>query len=140
MGKTIKAMKRDIKTLFDFMTDLMRSDVLVRGKLDSLEENIIELIAEQEQILKEKVIEERKRSRIEDFDNFVSNTIQLFKDKLEKYKFSIEQNRLNKIPDVIKGFDTIIIEFNDYNKSFSKKLMDLNGIVDNPDENSIKII
>ncbi|MFX0075830.1 MAG: hypothetical protein ACFE96_10335, partial [Candidatus Hermodarchaeota archaeon] len=64
----------------------------------------------------------------------------LFKDKLENYKFNIDQNRINKIPDLISGFDKIIIEFNDSNKIFSKKLQNLDEIHSNLDENSIKII
>ncbi len=136
----IHKLKQLVKKNTSFKQKLFPLYKYLDEKLDSLEENIIGLIADQVQILKEKVIEERKRAKVEDFDDYVSNTIQIFKDKLEKYKFSIDQNRVNKIPDVIRGFDTIIIEFNDYNKNFSKKLLNLTEIVDNPDENSIKII
>ncbi|MFX1288184.1 MAG: hypothetical protein ACFFFY_06465, partial [Promethearchaeota archaeon] len=107
----IHNLKQTVKKNTNFKQKLFPLYKYLNEKLDSLEENIIELIAEQEQILKEKVIEERKRAKIEDFDNFVSSTIQIFKDKLEKYKFNIDQNRMNKIPDVISGFDTIVIEF-----------------------------
>lgn len=136
----IHELKQLVKKNTSFKQKLFPLYKYLNEKLDSLEENIIGLIVDQVQILKEKVIEERKRAKVEDFDNFISNSIQIFKDKLEKYKFRIDQNRLNKIPDVISGFDTIIIEFNDYNKKFSKKLISLDEIHDNPDEKSIKII
>jgi hypothetical protein len=136
----IHKLKQLVKKNTRFKQKLFPLYKYLNEKLDSLEENIIDLIADQEQILKEKVIEERKRAKIEDFDNFVSSTIQDFKDKLEKYKFSIDQNRTNKIPDVIHGFDAIIIEFNDYNKRFSKKLIGLKEFKNNLDENSIRII
>ncbi|MBY8988817.1 MAG: hypothetical protein KGD61_10210 [Candidatus Lokiarchaeota archaeon] len=136
----IHKLKQLVKRNTSFKQKLFPLYKYIDEKLDSLEENIIELIADQEQILKEKVIEERKRAKVEDFSNFVSNTIQIFKDKLEKYKFSIDQNKVNKIPDVVSGFDTIFIEFNDYNKKFSKMILNLNEFIDNPDENSIKII
>ncbi|NVM17415.1 MAG: hypothetical protein HWN80_06840 [Candidatus Lokiarchaeota archaeon] len=136
----IHKLKQIVKKNTSFKQKLFPLYKYLNEKLDSLEENIIDLIADQEQILKEKVIEERKRAKVEDFDNFVSNTIQIFKDRLEKYKFSIDQNRVNKIPDVISGFDTINIEFNNNYKKFSKKLITLDEIVDNPDESSIKVI
>jgi len=136
----IHKLKQLVKKNTSFKQKLFPLYKYLDEKLDSLEENIIELIAAQVQILKEKVIEERKRAKVEDFDNFVSNAIQIFKDKLEKYKFRIDQNRVNKIPDVVGGFDTIVLEFNDYNKQFSKKLNSLNENIINSDENSIKII
>ena len=136
----IHKLKQLVKKNTSFKQKLFPLYKYLDEKLDSLEENIINLIADQEQILKEKVIEERKRAKVEDFDNFVSSAIQDFKDKLEKYKFSIDQNRINKIPDVIRGFDAIIIEFNAYNKQFSKKLISLKEVGNNIDENSIKII
>ena len=139
-NEEIHKLKQLVKKNTSFKQKLFPLYKYLNEKLDSLEENIIELIADQVQILKEKVIEEKKRAKVEDFDNFVSNTIQFFKDKLEKYKFSVDQSRVNKIPDVIGGFDTIVLEFNDYNKQFSKKISNLNGTVVNPDENSIKII
>ena len=136
----IHKLKQLVKKNTSFKQKLFPLYKYLDEKLDSLEENIIELIADQVQILKEKVIEERKRAKIEDFDDYVSNSIQLFKDKLEKYKFNIDQNRVNKIPDVISGFDAIIIEFSEYNKNFSKKIASLNEINNESEENYIKII
>ena len=48
-------------------------------KLKKIEENVLKLVAEQEQSLKDKVSEERNRSHIEDFDNFVAQKIIDFK-------------------------------------------------------------
>ena len=138
--KEIQSLKSLVKKNTSFKQKLFPLFKYINEKLDSLEENIIEFIAEQEQFLKEKVIEERNRSNVEDFDSFVSDTIQTFKSKLENYRKNIEQTKINKIPNVISGFDTILINFNENNKIFSKKLTNLKAIIPDLDESSIKII
>jgi len=138
--KEIQSLKSKIKKNTSFKQKLFLLYKYINEKLDSLEENIIEFIAEQEQFLKEKVIEERNRASVEDFDNYVSITIQNFKDKLEKYKFSIDQSKANKISNVISGFDTFLIDFSGNNKIFSKKLANLKAIIPDLDKSSIKII
>jgi len=138
--KEIQSLKLNVKKNTSFKQKLFPLYKYINEKLDSLEENIIEFIAEQEQFLKEKVIEERNRASVEDFDSFVSDTIQNFKNKLENYRKNIEQNKTNKIPNVISGFDAILIDFNENNKIFSKKLINLKIIIPDLDESSIKII
>ncbi|MHA1319536.1 MAG: hypothetical protein ACTSQ1_06925 [Promethearchaeota archaeon] len=138
--KGIQSLKSKVKKNISFKQKLFPLYKYINEKLDSLEENIIEFIAGQEQLLKEKVIEERNRAGVEDFDNFVSDTIQNFKIKLENYRKNIDQNKTNKIPTVISGFDTILIELNENCKKFSKKLSNLKAIIPNIDESSIKII
>jgi len=138
--KKIQSLKSMVKKNNSFKQKLFPLYKYINEKLDSLEENIIEFIAEQEKFLKEKVIEERNRASVEDFDNFVSDTIQNFKSKVENYRKNIEQRKTNKIPDVISGFDTILINFNENNKIFSKKLTNLKAIIPDLDKSSIKII
>ncbi len=138
--KEIQSLKSMVKKNTSFKQKLFPLYKYINEKLDSLEENIIEFIAEQEQFLKEKVIEERNRAGVEDFDRFVSDTIQNFKSKLENYRKNIEQNKTNKIPIIISGFDTILIDFNENNKVFSKKLANLKAIIPDLNESSIKII
>jgi len=81
--KGIQSLKAMVKKNISFKQKLFPLYKYINEKLDSLEENIIEFIAGQEKLLKEKVIEERNRAGVEDFDNFVSDTIQNFKIKLE---------------------------------------------------------
>ncbi len=138
--KKIQSLKSMVKKNTSFKQKLFPLYKYINEKLDSLEENIIEFIAEQEKFLKEKVVEERNRASVEDFDNFVSDTIQNFKRKVENYRKNIEQAKINKIPDVISGFDTILINFNENNKIFSKKFTNLKVIIPNLDESSITII
>ena len=139
-AEEIKDLKSIVKKEIKFKQKLYLLYKYLQEKLDRLEENIIDLVAEQVQFIKEKVIEERNRAKIEDFDNFISSTITHFKDKLENYKIYLDQNRIKKIVDVVNGFDKILIEFNEQNKKFSKKLIDLKEIVDKFEENSITTI
>ena len=136
----IKDLKSILKKEIKFKQKLYLFYKYLQEKLDRLEVNIIDLIAEQVQFIKDKVIEERNRAKIEDFDNFISSTITHFKDKLENYKIYLYQKRIKKIVDVVNGFDKILIEFNESNKKFSKMLIDLKEIVDKFEENSIKTI
>ena len=138
--KKIQSLKSMLKKNISFKQKLFPLYKYINEKLDSLEENIIEFIAEQEKFLKEKVIEERKRASVEDFDSFISNTIHNFRKKLENYRNNIDQNKTNKISNVISGFDTILIEFNEKNKEFSKKLVNLKTTIPDLGESSIKII
>ncbi|MBY8986771.1 MAG: hypothetical protein KGD65_16985, partial [Candidatus Lokiarchaeota archaeon] len=138
--KKIQSLKSMLKKNISFKQKLFPLYKYINEKLDSLEENIIEFIAEQEKFLKEKVIEERKRASVEDFDSFISNTIHNFRKKLENYRNNIDRNKTNKISNVISGFDTIIIEFDEKNKEFSKKLVNLKTTIPDLDESSIKII
>ncbi len=133
----IKDLKSIVKKEIKFKQKLYLLYKYLQEKLDRLEENIIDLVAEQVQFIKEKVIEERNRTKIEDYDNYISSTITRFKDKIENYKIYLNQNRIKKIVNVVNGFDKILIEFNEHNKKFSKKLIDLKGIVDEFEENSI---
>ncbi len=133
----IKDLKSIVKKEIKFKQKLYLLYKYLQEKLDRLEVNIIDLVAEHIQFIKEKVIEERNRAKIEDFDNFLSSTITHFKDKLENYKIYLDQNRIKKIVNIVIGFDKILIEFNEYNKKFSKKLIDLKEIVE---ENSITTI
>jgi len=136
----IQSLKAMVKKNTSFKQKLFPLYKYINEKLDSLEENIIEFIAEQEQFLKEKVIEERNRAGVEDFDSFVSDTIQNFKVKLEYYRINIDQTKVNKIPNVISGFDKILIDFNENSKIFSNKITNLKAIVPDLNESSIKII
>jgi len=133
----IKDFKSIVKKEIKFKQKLYPLFKYLQEKLDRLEVNIIDLIAEQVQFIKEKVIEESNRAKIEDFDNFISSTVTNFKDKLENYKKYLDQNRIKKIVDVVNGFDKILIEFNKQNNEFSEKLNNLKEIVD---ENSITTI
>jgi hypothetical protein len=91
--------------------------------LDQLEENVIETVANQVQSLKNKVIEERNRAKIEDFDRFVSQEISKFKAELFNFKKRLEQSIEDiKIKNIIKEYEHIQNNFDDANKSYLKKL------------------
>ncbi|MFX1493411.1 MAG: hypothetical protein ACFFBZ_03950 [Promethearchaeota archaeon] len=112
----------------------------LQEKLDAIEETIINLIAEQVQSLQDDVLEERNKAQIEDFDNFISEQIQRFKIRLKFYKTKLGEAKNIKIKDVINGFDRILIDLDDKYKIFLKKLNNLKTIIQNIDQNSIRII
>jgi hypothetical protein len=112
----------------------------LKEKLDVIEESIINLIAEQVQSLKDDVLEERNKAKIEDFDNFISEQIQRFKIRLKFYKTKLSEAKIIKIKNVIDGFDRIVIDLDDKYKIFLKKLNNLKAIIQSFDQNSISII
>ena len=130
-----KIVKREIKSkqklfvLFRFLQE----------KLEKLEENIIEIIAKGIYSLKENVVEERNRAKIEQFDNFVSENISKSRKRLADYRVNLEQTIRESdldIRDVIKGFDDILNEFEEYNGEYHKKLNKNRDIIKNFDEKS----
>ncbi len=104
--------------------------------LDNLEVNIIELIAERVQSLKNKVVIERNRTQIEDFDNFVSQEVGKFKTELNNFKSQLDQMNNLKINYVIKGFDDIIAIFEAANNIYLKKLTKCKKTIDDFEEKS----
>ncbi|MFX0043504.1 MAG: hypothetical protein ACFE8L_11385, partial [Candidatus Hodarchaeota archaeon] len=104
--------------------------------LDNLEDNIIELIAERVQSLKNKVVIERNRNQIEDFDSFVSQEIGKFKTELNNYKSQLDQTKYLKINNVVKGFDDFIAIFEAANNIYLKKLTKCRKNVEDFEEKS----
>ncbi|MFX0143615.1 MAG: hypothetical protein ACFE9C_06010 [Candidatus Hodarchaeota archaeon] len=108
----------------------------LQDKLEVLESNMIEFFSNEVKVLKTKITEERNRTNIEDFDNFVSQEINEIKSQLKSTK-----NNLNKSPDltignVIKEFDEIKNEYDKINKIYIKKLNDCSKNIDNFKEKS----
>ncbi|MFW9972902.1 MAG: prenyltransferase/squalene oxidase repeat-containing protein, partial [Candidatus Odinarchaeota archaeon] len=94
----------------------------LQDKLESMESNIIELFANQVKDLKNKIIEERNRSKIEDFDNFVSQKISDLKSQLNVTKTDLEKFPNLKINEVVKKFDDLKSDYDKINKVYIKKL------------------
>jgi len=132
----IKELQNDIKKEIKSKRKLYLLYRYLPDKLEELEENIIHLIAKQVQSLKDKIIEERNRSKIEDFDNYVSLEIMRFKNDLKEYIFTLNKSKNHKIQDIINGFDNIIVKFEDSNKIFINKLNDCRKTLENFDEKS----
>ncbi|KKK91562.1 hypothetical protein LCGC14_2711710, partial [marine sediment metagenome] len=90
----------------------------LQDNLKFLESNIIESIAKQVQSLKTKVTEERGRSKIEDFDTFISQEIFKFKTELTSIKTNFNHSDNLKIEIVVKAFDTIQTNLNKTDKLY----------------------
>lgn len=135
----IKEVKNIIKKEAKFKQKLYPFYKYLQEKLESLEENILELIAEQVESLRDKVLEERNKANIQDFNSFINNSIQNFKGKIENVKKLIDISKIKRIDEVNKVFDEILADFEVNNKNFAKKYNDLKELIMNYDENSISV-
>jgi len=108
----------------------------LQEKLEHLETEVIELIANQVKTLKSYIIEERNKSKIEDFDNFISQESVKLKSQLNLIKRNFDQSDRLKIDYVIKEFDNVQTNFNKVDKLYSKKLYDCSRNIENFKEKS----
>ncbi|MFX1234419.1 MAG: hypothetical protein ACFFBY_07630, partial [Promethearchaeota archaeon] len=137
----------DIKDLKSLVKDQIKKNQklfllykYLEERLDELEPSIINLTAEQVESLKGNVIEERNKAKIDDFDSFISEQMQESKTSLETYKNRLNSTKNLKITEVISGFDKILIELDNKNKQYLKKLNNLSILIPNFEQNSISII
>jgi hypothetical protein len=110
----------------------------LQEKLEESEEHVIEKVAEEIQEVKNKVIEERNRIIIKQFDTFVSEKLSECRNKLFTYKKELEQENLSdlSIKEVSDGFNAILIYFNEIDSSYNEKLNEYRTLMDNFDEKS----
>lgn len=94
----------------------------LQEKLDKIEEEIIKFVSEQVQSLKDKVIEDRNRVQIEEFDSYVSETIILLKNQINDYINNLNISKNLKINEISKGFDNIQNDFDKKDNLYAKKL------------------
>ncbi|MFX1595883.1 MAG: hypothetical protein ACFFBK_07440 [Promethearchaeota archaeon] len=132
----IKELKSSIKQELKSKQKLYLLFRYLQDKLESLEINIIDVIANQTKNIKDKILEERNKSRIEDFDNFVSQEIIRIKSKLNGIKSNLTNLNLLKIEDVNKEFDILQADFNKSKKKFSKNLSECSKIIEDFNEKS----
>ncbi len=131
------------KTIKDELENRQKLYLLFRmlNKMsENLEEDIIESISEQVQFLKNKVIKERNKAKIEDFDFFVSNAILNFKSDLIDLKKSLDLSKDKKLKDVIRGFDHLRNSFDEAHKKYLKKLNICKEIISNFDKSNVTIV
>jgi hypothetical protein len=93
----------------------------LQDDLDNLESTIIDSVAMQSQSLKEKVTEERNKTRVQDFDNFVSQEVINLKNALLKTKTRFDQIKDLQMGEISKEFDILQSNFDKVDKLFSKK-------------------
>jgi hypothetical protein len=139
--KEIKELRESINIEAKSKTKLYLLYKQLLSKLDILEENLVADVALEVKSLKNKVIEERNRSKIEDFDNFVSHEINTFKELIKASKDSLNQASERDIKDVINDFDILHTRFNQKDKEYSRKLNRCRELIDNfNDKSSLTII
>ncbi|MFX0023088.1 MAG: hypothetical protein ACFE9S_12245 [Candidatus Hermodarchaeota archaeon] len=108
----------------------------LQDKSEGLESDVIDLFANQVKILKNKIIEERNRSKLEDFDSFTSQNISNLKTQLKNTKTDLNLSLDLTIDGVTKRFDGLKNEYHKTNKIYLKKLNDCNKNIDNFKEKS----
>lgn len=108
----------------------------LQDNLENLESTVIDSIAKQSQSLKDKVIEERNRSEVKDFDDFVSQEVIKLKTELANIKSKFIQSNKLKIDDVSKEFDLLESNFDKVNKIYSKKFSNCDKNIENFKEKS----
>ena len=109
-------------------------------KIKEIEENVLKLVAEQEQSLKNKVIEERNRIHIEDFDTFVSKTVLDLKNGLNNSKIEIESSKDIKVKEVLQSLDKLKERLDQENNTYSTKLNKCKELISTFDISNVKIM
>ncbi len=134
--KEIKTFQEEVKRELKSRQKLYILYRYLYEDLDALEENIIKLIAEQGQALKNTVFEERSRATIEDFDNFVSSNLVNYKSELNKYKNTLENAQGLRIKDVIGDYEKLNNQFAQIEKDYAKQLLNSKNLIYNFEEKS----
>ncbi|MEJ2250012.1 MAG: hypothetical protein P8Y97_10170 [Candidatus Lokiarchaeota archaeon] len=135
----IKQIRKEIKKEIKDKQKLYSLFNHLKEKLEIVEENMLNEISLKVQFLKNKVIEGRNRTIIEDFDKFVSNNVNKARTELETY-----QKRLNQfntfadldIKKVRKDLDTIYGKFEKWDNDYEDKLKSCRDVVENFDDKS----
>ncbi|MBD3197429.1 MAG: hypothetical protein GF317_20410 [Candidatus Lokiarchaeota archaeon] len=135
----IKNYKKIIKKEINSKQKLYVLYKYLQEKLEKLEEDIIDIIADKVQFLKDKVIEERNRAKIESFDNFVSDNIIMIRKKLADYKQDLEHSNTlskEKIKSVVNEFDKILNIYMEIDEEYNEILDENNELIDDFEEKS----
>lgn len=129
----ISKVKKEIK----FKQKLFLLYKYLHEKLESLDEYMIEIVSQQVQTLKNKVVEERNQAKIEEFNNFILRETKNLKDDLKNYKDLLINQKIKSITSIVKGFDKILIELDKKNKQFLDNLTIIKEIIGEDDEQPI---
>ncbi|MFW9942351.1 MAG: hypothetical protein ACFFFT_15035 [Candidatus Thorarchaeota archaeon] len=108
----------------------------LQDNLENLESTVIDSIAKQSLSLKDKVIEERNRAEVKDFDDFVSQEVIRLKTELANIKNRFIQSSKSNIDDVTKEFDLLESNFDKVRKLYSKKFNNCDKNIENFREKS----
>ena len=113
----------------------------LQENLDSLETYVIDLIAKQVQALKNKVIEEQNRAKIEDFDAYISDEIRNLRNEFSSIKNMLHHFENLKVEEVDTAFNKLSSLFNKSVKQYSRKFEECSKEIENfKDKSKLKII
>ncbi|MFX1238885.1 MAG: hypothetical protein ACFE8P_14355, partial [Promethearchaeota archaeon] len=132
MKELQKNVKKEIKTR-QKMYLLLR---YLPEKIDQLEKDVLDLMAQQVQVLKDKAIEERKRAKIEDFDLFVNQEITNLRNKMLNFNNYLGQLKNIKVKDVLRGIEKIQKYLEETNQQYKNKFNECRAESDDFEEKS----
>ena len=108
--------------------------------IEKVDEDLLKMIAQEGQLLQKNVIEERNRAKMEQLDDFVAKNVQSFKERATDFEISLTQSKKRRIEEVMTYFDKIVSDFDEIDKKFSKRVKNLEDLIEGFDEKSINII
>ncbi|MFW9783418.1 MAG: hypothetical protein ACFFFB_14140 [Candidatus Heimdallarchaeota archaeon] len=108
----------------------------LQNNLEGLESSIIDSVAKQSQSLKDKVIEKRSKTEIQDFDDYISKEITNLKNYFTEIKNKFNNVNNLRIQDINKEFDLLQTNFDKANKEFLKKFNNCDNKIENFKEKS----
>ncbi len=136
-SEEIRTLSKKVKKEIKFKQKLFLLYKYLHEKLERLDEYTIEIISQQVQSLKNKVVEERNQAKIADFNNFILRESKNLKDNLQNCK-NLQNNQNKKsITSIVKDFDKILIEVEEKNKKFLENLTKIKDIINKDDEQTI---
>ena len=134
--KVIKTLQENVSGEIKLKQKLYLLFRYLLEKLEGLENNLVSLLAEQEQLLKNKVIEERNRSIITDLDDYVSKKIGIYKNEIRSYRENLDQLIDKNYKEIVNKFEDIQKNFEESDTEFLKKLENCKKLINDFEDES----
>ena len=106
----------------------------LQNRSDQIEENLIDLIEEPVSNLRNKVIKKRNKVKIKKFEDFITENISEYRNKLQNYKEKLSNPQIisqHEISDIKDELDDLKEDFRDLDEKFDEKLEEGNNLIEN---------
>ncbi|MHA1147721.1 MAG: prenyltransferase/squalene oxidase repeat-containing protein [Promethearchaeota archaeon] len=120
--KNIKELQEILKSEMKKKQKLFLLFRVLQDDLEDLEAKTIKLIADQVQLFKEDVTEERNIAQMKEFDEFVSLQIKHYKNDLDLTKNKLQDITKFSVKNITSAMEALKKSFLETNKEFQKKL------------------
>ncbi len=136
VSNEIKGLQKSVKNEMKSKQKLYLLYRYLPDSLDQLEADILSIVAKQAEALTDKITEEKTKTYLEEFDQYISDQILRFKEILDEQKDKQTQLKNRKINDIIKEFDDLINDFIETSKQFQKKISEYKQSIKDFEEKS----